>query len=104
MRAIRGRDGKHVMLKVVLTQERPHEQSIMKLFSSPEVAQDHRNHCVPLLDVIELPETNQELMVMPFLRPFNDPRLRTFGEFVEFFSQTCEVSTSNIVVNKLNFR
>ena len=30
-------------------------------------------------------------MVMPYLRPFNDPEFRTIGEVVDFVSQTLEV-------------
>jgi hypothetical protein len=50
------------------------------------------NHCAPLLDVIDLqrPEP-QKLMVFPLLRPFNQPKIQTFGEFVEFFTQICQV-------------
>jgi hypothetical protein len=92
MDATRRRDGKHVMLKKVLPEEGPYELLIAHSFSSPEVSGDPRNHCVPLLDVIELPNANQKLMVMPFLRPFNSPRFQTFGEFVAFFTQICEVS------------
>jgi hypothetical protein len=92
MDATRRRDGKHVMLKKIFTEEGPHELRIAQLFSSREVSRDPRNHCVPLLDVIELPNTSQKLMVMPFLRPFNNPRFQTYGEFVAFFTQICEVS------------
>ena len=28
-------------------------------------------------------------MVFPFLRPFNKPRMHTFGEFVAFLTQIC---------------
>ncbi|KAI0294525.1 kinase-like domain-containing protein, partial [Russula brevipes] len=80
----------HVMLKKVFPEEGPHELRITWLFSSPGVAQDPQNHCVPLLDVIEIPSTGQKLMVMPYLRPFNNPRFQTFGEFVAFFMQICE--------------
>jgi hypothetical protein len=92
MDATRRRDGKRVMLKKVLPEEEPYELLIAQSLSSPEVSRDPRNHCVPLLDVIEIPNANQKLMVMPFLRPFNRPRFRTFGEFVAFFTQICEVS------------
>ena len=92
MDAIRRHDGKHVMLKKVSLEKGPQELRIAQLFSSPDVARDPRNHCVPLLDVIEIPDAGQKLMVMPFLRPFNNPRFQTFGEFVAFFTQTCEVS------------
>jgi len=90
MDATRPRDGKQVMLKKVLPAEGPHELTITQFFSSPGLVRDPRNHCVPLLDVIEIPATGQKLMVMPFLRPFNNPHFRTFGEFVAFFEQVCE--------------
>jgi hypothetical protein len=82
------------MLKKVLLEEGQYELRIAQSFSSPEVARDPRNYCVPLLDVIEIPNANagQKLMVMPFLRPFNNPRFQTFAEFVAFFTQICEVS------------
>jgi serine/threonine protein kinase len=90
MDATRLRDGKKVMLKKVYPEEEPHELIITQLFSSQEFADDPRNHCVPLLDIIELPRNGQKLMVMPFLRPFKNPRFQTFGEFVTFFTQICE--------------
>ena len=85
------RDGKHVMLKKIFHDEGLHELIITQLFSSREIARDPRNHCVPLLDIIEIPQNGQKLMVMPLLRPFNDPHMQTFGEFVAFFTQICEV-------------
>ncbi|KAI0296112.1 kinase-like domain-containing protein [Multifurca ochricompacta] len=88
--ATRRADGKRVMLKKILPEEGPYELDISRMFSSPELAQNPRNHCVPLLDIIELPNSGQRLMVMPFLRPFNKPRFQTFGEFVAFFTQICE--------------
>jgi serine/threonine protein kinase len=91
MDATRRRDGKHVMLKKIYPDEGPHELVITRLFSSRELVRDPRNHCVPLLDIIEIPQNGQKLMVMPLLRPFNDPHFQTFGEFVAFFTQICEV-------------
>jgi hypothetical protein len=93
MDATRRCDGKHVMLKKVYADEWPHELIITQLFSSREFARDPHNHCVPLLDVIEMPPNGHKLMVMPFLRPFNNPRFQTFGEFVAFFIQICEVGS-----------
>jgi len=91
MDATRMLDDRPVMLKKVLVAEGPHELAISQLFSSPELANEPHNHCAPLLDVIELqsPE-HQKLMVTPFLRPFNQPQMQTFGEFVAFFTQICE--------------
>jgi len=91
MDAVRLHDGKRVMLKKVLPEEGPHELQISRFFSSRGVATNSRNHCVQLLDVIKLSNSGQQLMVMPFLRPFDNPRFQTFGEFVAFFSQVCEV-------------
>ena len=89
--ATRLRDGKRVMLKKVLPEEGPYELQISRMFSEAEVATNPRNHCVPLLDVITLPNSSQRLMVTPFLRPFDNPHFQTFGEFVAFFTQVCEV-------------
>ncbi|KAI0248430.1 kinase-like domain-containing protein [Lactifluus subvellereus] len=90
MDAIRVQDNKQVMLKKVLPEEGPHELYITQLFSSPGLRDDPSNHCVPLLDLIELSQDGGKLMVMPFLRPFNNPRFQTYGEFVAFFMQICE--------------
>jgi len=91
MDATRMRDDLQIMLKKVLPEEGPYELQINQLFSSPELAKMPHNHCARLLDVIELrhPEP-QRIMVFPFLRPFNEPRIQTFGEFVAFFTQICE--------------
>jgi hypothetical protein len=91
MDATRRRDGKRVMLKRLFPEEGPHELLIASMLSSPEVVQNPRNHCVPLLDIIEIPNSAQRLMVMPFLRPFNNPHFETYGEFVAFLTQICEV-------------
>ncbi len=93
MDAIHAHDGLQVIFKRVLTEDGPYELSISRLFSSEELARDRRNHCVTLLDVIELegPESHR-LMVFPLLRPFNRPHFQTFGEFVAFFTQICEVA------------
>ncbi|KAI0265922.1 kinase-like domain-containing protein [Gloeopeniophorella convolvens] len=91
MDAVRARDNTPVMLKKVLPEEGPHELAINQLFSSLGLAQNPRNHCAPLLDVIEVQgQGPRKLMVSPFLRPFNNPRFQTYGEFVAFFTQICE--------------
>lgn len=92
MDAMRVQDGLQVMFKRVLPEEGPYELSISQLFSSEELAED-RNHCVTLLDDIELegPE-HHRIMVFPLLRPFNRPHFQTLGEFVAFFTQLCEVT------------
>ena len=91
MDATRISDGRPVMLKRLLREEGPYELEINKLFSTEPLASDPRNHCVRLLDVIELPN-DPPIIVHPLLRPFADPRLQTYGEFVTFFLHICEVS------------
>ncbi len=91
MDATRISDGKPVMLKRLLVEEGPYEHDINKLFSTEPLASNPKNHCVQLLDVIDLPG-DPPILVHPLLRPFYDPPLQTYGEFVTFFAQTCEVS------------
>jgi hypothetical protein len=75
------------------------ELEITQLLSSPGLRLEPHNHCVPLLEVIDLPNAlDQKLMVMPFLRPFNKPRFQTFGEFVSFFIQICDVRPAQLPV------
>jgi hypothetical protein len=87
-------DGKQVMLKSVPARRGAQQElELARRFSSPDLRREPRNHCVPLLETLELPDTlDQKLMVMPFLRPFDKPNFRTYGEFVAFFTQICEVS------------
>jgi hypothetical protein len=90
MNATRIFDGRPVMLKRLLNTEGPYELQINRLFFTEPLLSNPRNHCVQLLDVIELPNESP-IMVHPLLRPYNDPTLRTFGEFATFFAQLCEV-------------
>ena len=92
MDATRVRDNLQVMLKAVFPEEGPYELVINKFFSSPELATIPGNHCAPLLDVIDLQRPRpHRIMVFPFLRPFNQPKMQTVGEFVAFFTQICQV-------------
>ena len=90
MDATRISDGRPVMLKRLPKKEGPHELQINKLFSTVPLSLDPRNHCAQLLGVIQLPD-EEPIMVHPLLRLFYDPPLRTYGEFVTFFAQLCEV-------------
>jgi len=89
MDATRISDGRPVVLKRLPDEEGPHELQINRLFSTEPLASNPRNHCVRLLDVIQLPG-DPPILVHPMLRRHNDPRFRTIGEFVTFFAQICE--------------
>ena len=91
--ATRISDGRPVVLKRLLLWEGPYELEINRLFSTEPLASDPRNHCVRLLDVIQLSD-DPPILVHPMLRQHYDPPIRTVGEFVTFFAQICEVGTS----------
>ncbi|KAF8506373.1 hypothetical protein JB92DRAFT_3122141 [Gautieria morchelliformis] len=96
MDATRMSDGETVTLKRIVKYENSDEVGIAKFFSSEPLASDPKNHCVPLLDVLEVPEyEGMVLLVMPILRPFNRPKIWTFGEAVEFFRQVFEKAYPN---------
>ncbi|OCH88105.1 hypothetical protein OBBRIDRAFT_735113 [Obba rivulosa] len=89
--ATRIRDGKLVMLKQISKSVHPYEADICQFFASEPLASDSRNHCVLLIEVLQDPEDdNIHILVMPFLRPHNDPPFQTVGEIVEFFRQIFE--------------
>ncbi|KAH8988767.1 kinase-like domain-containing protein [Lactarius hatsudake] len=89
MDATRISDGRPVVLKRLPFEEGPHELRVNRLFSTEPLASNPRNHCVRLLDVIQLPN-DPPIVVHPLLRRHNNPRFRTIGEFVTFFAQICE--------------
>ncbi|KAK7691445.1 hypothetical protein QCA50_004844 [Cerrena zonata] len=87
--ATRSSDESRVMIKLV--SKTNNEVPIASLLSTPELLQDPTNHCVPIFDVLDDPlEPTKALLVMPYLRPFDDPEFRTIGEVVDFVSQTLE--------------
>ncbi|KAI0669458.1 kinase-like domain-containing protein [Trametes maxima] len=46
------------------------------------------NHCAEALEVIRDPlNSNRSFLVMPYLRPYNDPELQTIGDVIMFVSQ-----------------
>lgn len=99
--ATRISDGRPVVLKRQLLREGPHELQINRLFSTEPLASNPRNHCARLLDVIQLPG-DPPILVHPLLRRYYDPPIRTFGEFVTFFAQICEVGTTKFCTCNLD--
>lgn len=89
--ATRVSDGALISIKSV--QRSTDEIFIARLLSSDELLQDPENHCVPILDVFDDPvDDSKAFIVMPYLRPFDNPELRTIREVVDFISQTLEVN------------
>ncbi|KAJ7159109.1 hypothetical protein C8R43DRAFT_1086966 [Mycena crocata] len=88
--AIRIRDNMDVALKLVDVETHEFERRIGRIFSSPRLS-DPRNHCVPILEELKVPDSEtQTILVMPLLRSFLDPRFDTFGEVMDFFGQIFE--------------
>ncbi|KAJ8482818.1 hypothetical protein ONZ51_g5120 [Trametes cubensis] len=64
------------------------EEQIAQFFAS---VRDSRNHCVRIHEILPDPlDTRLGLMVMPYLRPCNNPDFTTVGDVVEFVDQTLE--------------
>ncbi|KAI0786628.1 hypothetical protein C8Q75DRAFT_808159 [Abortiporus biennis] len=94
MDATRISDGELVILKRVFPSDHPQEVEMTQYFSTEPARSHPHNHCVPLLDTFEVPDYSDsqrlEILVLPCLREFNDPPMRTIGEAVEFFRQIFE--------------
>ncbi|KAI9063420.1 hypothetical protein FKP32DRAFT_1572126 [Trametes sanguinea] len=87
--AIRISDGKLVFLKKVRTNSL--ELKLSRYFSSEDLRDDPRNHCVHLLDVIPHPtEPEVCFMVMPWLRFVDNPPFETIGDALDFGEQLLE--------------
>jgi len=86
--ATRVSDGKLVGLKKVSKSVHPAEASICDFFSSEPRKSDRDNHCVPIYDLLQVPEEEDRIViVMPFLREYDSPNFETIGEVVDFFNQ-----------------
>ena len=89
--ATRVSDGTSVALKFIHPSEHPYKIDISSL-SSEGLASDPRNHCIPIYEVLIVPDVKvSAILVMPLLRTYNDPPFQTFGEAVDFMRQLIEV-------------
>ncbi|RDB25039.1 hypothetical protein Hypma_007481 [Hypsizygus marmoreus] len=83
-------DGTVVALKQIEHSVHPNEAAIGQLFSSEPLSSDPRNHCIPILDVLHVPDDENTILVMPLLYENEIPPFETIGEVVEFFHQIFE--------------
>ena len=87
--------GLRVALKKVKKEDEPFEEDIIRYLSSESLSKDPRNHCAPLLDVLHPPlkegDNDVQILVLPYLRPFDSPIFDTFGEAIECIRQLFEV-------------
>ncbi|KII93044.1 hypothetical protein PLICRDRAFT_170840 [Plicaturopsis crispa FD-325 SS-3] len=85
------RESDRLVVAIKRVDRAPHEVEIAKFLSSPALRGDPYNHCVPILDVFSDPVTpDRTYIVMPNLRPFNDPEFMFFGEVLDFVGQTLQ--------------
>ncbi|KAF9782683.1 kinase-like domain-containing protein [Thelephora terrestris] len=81
--------GKPVYIKEVPTDGE--ELRIAQMLVQEEWARDPRNHCVPLMRVFkDHKDPNTSYMVMPLLRPVDNPRFVTVKEIIKFVDQILE--------------
>ncbi|KAG2126000.1 uncharacterized protein EDB93DRAFT_1189164 [Suillus bovinus] len=89
--ATRMSDGSYISLKVVNRLDHPYEVVIGQYFMTEHLVSDPKNHCVPFLDVLSVPnEDDKQILVMPLLLDFTKPRFDTVGEVVECLGQIFE--------------
>jgi hypothetical protein len=82
----------YVVLKRLTHSFSPLEVPIGNYLSSVPLRNDPKNHCVPFLEVLDVPNDEATvIIVMPFLRPFDDPPFGTIGEVFDCLIQLFEV-------------
>ncbi len=83
-------DGKLVQIKKVVSNSL--ELHIATCLSSEELRKDPRNHCVPILDTfVDAQEPAISFIVMPFLRPIDNPEFDTVGSILNCVDQLLKV-------------
>ncbi|KAJ7074511.1 kinase-like domain-containing protein [Mycena amicta] len=86
--AVRISDGQKVVLK--LLESTSAEIGIHQYLDSPPLRSDPRNHTIPVLDVLPLPDTPFSILVTPFCREFDYPPFHCRQEFVDAMTQYIE--------------
>jgi len=90
MDATRISDGRIVVLKRIIRKHSTSEIEISRYFSQEDFLADSRNHCVPLLDVLDPGEGEHVFLVIPLLRNFENPELESVEDAIDFVGQTLE--------------
>ena len=86
-------DGKVVCIKKF--HRATDELRITQMLSTKELLTDPRNHCVPVIEIIDDPDDDSiSYMVMPMLRPADNPPFQYVKEIIDFVDQILEVGTT----------
>ena len=85
-------DGAQLVAKMLRIASSGEEIKIAQMLSEPERRQDAHNHAVPIVDDF-LDDTDPEIafLVMPLLRPFDDPPFASVDEVLDCIRQLLEV-------------
>lgn len=89
--ATRLSDGRTVELRKVSRLD-AHDITVQQYLATWPLASHPKNHTVPILDVLELPDEGERalILVTPSLEPFHAPAVRTVGEAIDFLEQVLE--------------
>ena len=80
-------------IKIFNANSSPDERKTATKFNSQPLANDPRNHCMPVYEFIPAPGiVNDLFMVCPLLRKYDNPRFQTVGEVIAFWEQMFEAS------------
>ncbi|EIN05741.1 hypothetical protein PUNSTDRAFT_54638 [Punctularia strigosozonata HHB-11173 SS5] len=89
--ACRDSDNAQVILKLVRRSVHDQEVEITRHLSTGDIAADPRNHTIQIDDILHHTDhPNIDVIVMPLLRPFDDPPFDTIGEVVDCIGQIFE--------------
>jgi hypothetical protein len=67
------------------------EAEVALMFSSEAHVSNPKNHCVPTT-ILDIPdEDNVQLLMVPLLQSWEEPKFTTIGEVLDFFHQIFEV-------------
>ena len=89
--ATRVSDGRTVVVKRLKRVSNAEEINITRYFSQEAFLADSRNHCVPMVDVLDPEKGDEVFLVIPLLRYFWTPPVQSVDDAVDFVRQTLEV-------------
>ena len=85
--------GDIVMMKKVSRQWHPYEVQLTKMLASEPLRSHPKNHCVPIIEILDVPDDpDLNILVMPLLSFMDEPRFETVGEVLECYRQILEVT------------
>lgn len=90
MDAVQIKTQNQVFLKRV---RRDSKELAIARYLKDRIKADENNHCVPILDILEEPEVfgDEVYIVMPCLRPLDDPPFEIVDNIVDLVNQLLEV-------------